>query len=66
MCWFQAGLTHNYDINVSGGTDKANYYVSLGYINSEGMVLGTGYDRLSITANGNYQLKDNLRADSRH
>lgn len=58
---FQTGLTHNYDINVSGGTDKANYYVSLGYINSEGMVLGTGYDRLSITANGNYQLKDNLK-----
>lgn len=48
---FKTGLTHNYDVNVSGGTDKANYYVSMGYINAEGMVLGTGYDRFSLTAN---------------
>lgn len=58
---FKTGLTHNYDVNVSGGTDKANYYVSLGYINAEGMVLGTGYDRFSLTANGNYALRDNLK-----
>lgn len=35
---FQTGITHNYDVNVSGGTDKANYYVSMGYIDAEGMV----------------------------
>lgn len=58
---FKTGLTHNYDVNVSGGTDKANYYVSMGYINAEGMVLGTGYDRFSLTANGNYALRDNLK-----
>ncbi len=58
---FQTGLTHNYDVSASGGTNKANYYISLGYINSEGMVLGTGYDRFSITANGNYALKDNVK-----
>lgn len=58
---FQTALTHNYDVNVSGGNDKANYYVSLGYIDSEGIVLGTGYDRLSLTANGNYSLRDNLK-----
>lgn len=58
---FQTGLTHNYDVNASGGTDKANYYVSLGYINAEGMVLGTGYDRFSLTANGNYKLLNNVK-----
>lgn len=58
---FQTGITHNYDVNVSGGTDKANYYVSMGYIDAEGMVLGTGYDRFSLTANGNYSLRDNLK-----
>lgn len=59
---FQTGITHNFDVSASGGTDKANYYVSLGYINAEGMVLGTGYDRFSLTANGNYNLRDNLKA----
>ena len=33
----------------------------MGYIDAEGMVLGTGYDRFSLTANGNYSLKDNLK-----
>ncbi|MEG1564329.1 MAG: SusC/RagA family TonB-linked outer membrane protein, partial [Bacteroides sp.] len=58
---FQTGLTHNYDINASGGNENGNYFVSLGYITAEGMVLGTGYDRLSFTANGNYRLKSNLK-----
>lgn len=58
---FQTALTHNYDVSASGGNDKANYYVSLGYINSEGIVLGTGYDRFSVTANGNYSLRNNLK-----
>lgn len=57
---FQTGLTHNYDVNASGGNDRANYYVSLGYIDAEGMVLGTGYDRFSLTANGNYKLQDHI------
>ena len=40
---FQTGITHNYDVNVSGGTDKATDYVSMGYIDAEGRaVLGTG------------------------
>ena len=54
-------MTHNYDLSASGGNDKGNYYVSLGYINSEGIVLGTGYDRFSLTANGNYNLRSNLK-----
>ena len=58
---FQTALTHNYDLSASGGNDKGNYYVSLGYINSEGIVLGTGYDRFSLTANGNYNLRSNLK-----
>lgn len=58
---FRTGVTHNYDVNVSGGTDKANFYISAGYIDSEGMVLGTGYDRLSLTANGGYKLRDNVK-----
>ena len=29
---FQTALTHNYDLSASGGNDKGNYYVSLGYI----------------------------------
>lgn len=58
---FRTAVTHNYDVSASGGTEKAAYYVSLGYINANGMVLGTGYDRFSLTANGNYSLRNNLK-----
>lgn len=58
---FQTALTHNYDVTASGGNDKGNYYVGLGYIDSEGIVLGTGYKRFSLTANGNYNLRSNIK-----
>ncbi len=58
---FHTGLTHNADVNVSGGSEKTNYYVSLGYINSEGIVIGSGYDRFSFTANGNYKILNNVK-----
>ena len=58
---FQTALTHNYDITASGGNDRGNYYVGLGYIDSEGIVLGTGYKRFSLTANGNYNLRSNVK-----
>lgn len=58
---FQTALTHNYDVTASGGNDKGNYYVGLGYIDSEGIVLGTGYKRFSLTANGNYSLRSNVK-----
>lgn len=58
---FQTALTHNYDVTASGGNDKGNYYVGLGYIDSEGIILGTGYERFSLTANGNYNLRSNVK-----
>lgn len=49
-----------YDLNVSGGSDKITYYVGLGSLNQEGIVLGTGYKQYSALINTTYKLSDRL------
>ncbi len=52
----------NHDVSISGASDKLNYYLSLGYYSSEGIVGGnyghSNYDRLTIRSNNNYTLLD--------
>lgn len=60
---FRTGFSQNYNLAFEGASDKANYRASLGYVDQEGIVLGTGYERYSILLNSGYQIKDNLRID---
>ena len=46
-----AALLQNYELSVSGATEKTNYYVSGGYYNQEGTAIGSGFERYSIRAN---------------
>lgn len=66
---FQTGLNQDYNVSVSGMTDRVNYYFSLGYLSNEGIVRGNEYsalrsnlkldtkitDWLSVGANVNFQ-----------
>src|SRR5699024_2150853 len=61
---FQPGISHNYDINFSGGTENASIYTSLGYSDQEGIVKGTFYERLSFLLNTSYSVKDNLNVEA--
>ena len=51
-----------HDISISGASEQANYYLSLGYFTQEGIVGGnygqSNYDRLTIRSNNNYTLFD--------
>lgn len=65
--------TFNYDapvvshqVNISGATEKASYYLSLGYFDQEGIVGGnynkSNYNRWSLRANSTYTvLEDKTR-----
>lgn len=55
--------TNNYNASISGGSESANYNVSLGYVDQGGVFLGTGYKRFSALANAGYKVSDNLRLD---
>lgn len=44
----------NYYLSMKGGTEKAKYAVSAGYINQEGVVSLTAYDRFNLRSNFDY------------
>lgn len=51
---FRTGLNQDYNISLSGGTDKINYYMSVGYLKNEGVIKGNDYNtlRASMRLNG--------------
>lgn len=48
---FRTAIVQDYDLNVSGGTDNTSYLFSGGYLNQDGIVTGTGYERFAFRAN---------------
>ena len=51
-----------HEVSVSGASEKVNYYLSLGYVEQEGIVGGnygrSNYDRLTLRSNTTYTLFD--------
>ncbi|MDR1456350.1 MAG: TonB-dependent receptor [Tannerella sp.] len=47
----QTGITHEHTLSVSGGNDKMKSYLSFGYLNNEGTMIGQGYERYTANAN---------------
>ncbi len=54
---FQTALQHQHQLSVSGGTDKVQYYVSGSYMDQEGTIIGSRFDRFSVRTNLDAQLK---------
>ena len=54
---FQTALQHQHQLSVSGGTDKVQYYVSGSYMDQEGTIIGSRFDRFSVRSNLDAQLK---------
>ncbi len=48
---FQPALIQNHHIGFNGGTEKTRYAVGLGFINQEGTIIGTQYDRYNVLLN---------------
>lgn len=53
---FTSGIVQNYDLNVSGGGENSNFRISAGYLNQEGTIVETGFERYSFRANSNFSL----------
>lgn len=55
----------NHEVNVSGATEKLNYYLAFGYNNQEGIVGGnynkSNYRRLTLRSNTNYTIFDDSK-----
>jgi len=58
----RTGLRQDYNLNVSGGSEKSDYFLSFGYLNEKGYIKFSEYDRFSLRANVNTQITDWLRS----
>jgi len=60
--WFETlsrtGTTKSHQLSISGGSDKTNYYFSLGKFDQEGISYGSYIDRMSLRLNVDHQVKD--------
>ncbi len=48
---FRSGFQHNHVFSVNGGTDKTNYYFSLGFSDQDGIVVSNSLRRYTFRAN---------------
>ena len=59
---FQKGLRQEYDISISGGTDVASYYWSIGYNDNEGIRVGDQYSTIRSRINADFKIVEWLSA----
>lgn len=54
---YSSALRQEYNVNVSGGTNKMQLYGSFGYLKDDGIVPSSNYERYSARFKGSYQAK---------
>ena len=57
----QTGVTQDHNISMTGGGEKARYYVSLGYLDQKGTTVGTYLKRISNRINLDYIVSERIR-----
>ncbi|MDT0643748.1 TonB-dependent receptor [Zunongwangia sp. F363] len=55
---FDDALQQNHQISFSGAQEDINYFISSSYTDQEGTVIGSAFDRLTVRANINANIKD--------
>lgn len=58
---FSNQIRQEYNLSVSGGNDKLNYYFSAGYLSDGGVIPGSGFSRISTLLKADYQAKKWLK-----
>lgn len=57
-------VTQDYNISMTGGNDRGNYYSGIGYHYAQGLPVETWYQRLTFTFNADYKINDWLTSMS--
>lgn len=58
---FQTAFQHSHQISAQGGSEKVQYYVSANYMDQEGTIIGSEFDRLGMRVNLDAKLKPWLK-----
>jgi TonB-linked SusC/RagA family outer membrane protein len=54
----KGNLRQEYNVTISGSSDKLNYYISAGYLEDSGIIPSSGFTRFSGLSKADYQVKD--------
>lgn len=60
----KGNLRQEYNIRVSGASQKATYYLSAGYLDDSGIIPNSGFKRFTIRMNADYQVNSRLKVGS--
>lgn len=58
--FFETALTHDASININGGSEKLNYYVSGGYRNGGSMIPNTNQDKVNLMLKGTAKISSKI------
>lgn len=53
--------TQSHNLSLAGGSDKATYFLSFGYLTDEGIVINSKYDRITVRSNNEFNLTNRLK-----
>lgn len=59
--FFRNGSSMNHDFSVSGGTEDVNYFASVGYLNTEGVAITQGFERVNARLNLDAKLGEKFK-----
>ncbi len=57
----QKGFQQNHSLGVQGGNEKTSFYISGSYFRDKGISYGLDYTRMSLRANVDHNINDNLK-----
>ena len=58
---YQAGKTQEYDLSISGGSQKSTYAFSAGYADQQGILIHTDFKRYTFRSNSDVKVADWLK-----
>ncbi|MET2986504.1 SusC/RagA family TonB-linked outer membrane protein [Aureibaculum conchae] len=61
---YQESLSKDHYISFDGGNEKGTYYLGLGALDNDGLILGSGFKRYSGKFSGSYNIKENFKVNS--
>lgn len=59
--YFNSAITRNYNVSASGGSERSNFYFSLGALDQEGVALHTDFTRYNLRANSSFDVTNKFR-----
>jgi len=61
---YQNSESKDHYLSFDGGNEKGSYYLGLGVLDNDGLILGSGFKRYSSKFSGSYKVSDKLKVNS--